>query len=96
MQTQGMYQTPLNRGVVSTEECLFREVNGNALSNGNVGQEHELDPNLSSSDTKVHIVRTSSTRSLALLRSPCVQSVGRPLSSNVNDRREEERVKAPS
>ena len=78
-----------------TEKCLFREVNGDALSNGNVGQEHELDPGFSLSDTEVWKMHTSSTRSLALLRSPCPQSVGRPFSSNVNDRREEDRVKAP-
>lgn len=39
---QVKYQAPFNRGVVPTEECLFREVDSNALRNGNVRQEHEL------------------------------------------------------
>lgn len=76
-QTKGKYQTPLNRRVVPTEQSLLREVNGDALSNGNIGQEHELGHRLSFSDTKVQIMHTSSTRSLASLRSFRIQSVGR-------------------
>lgn len=46
LQMQVKYQTPFDRRIVPTEKCLFREMDSNALSNGNVGQEHELEPQL--------------------------------------------------
>ena len=36
------YESTLKGSIVATQKCLFREVHGNLLSNGDVCKEHEL------------------------------------------------------